>query len=93
MYITITDVDKYLGIDSLKIGQELLLLKDLDNPYDDEAIKVITENGATCGYVANSVEDVARGSHSAGYIYNSIKNKHKCKVKFIIQDSAIVEFE
>lgn len=91
MFITITGSDHYMGVDSYKINQELILIKDKNNSYDDEAIKVVTENGATCGYVANSIDTVARGTHSAGYVYCSIKEHQKCKVVFITQNSVIVE--
>lgn len=91
MFITIAGVEHYLGIEVLTIGQELLLKKEPNNRYDDESIKVETETGATCGHVANSVNTVARGTHSAGYVYNSVKEKQKCIVKFIIQDRAIAE--
>ena len=91
MFITITGFEHYMGIDSYRIGQELVLKKDENNLYDDEAIKVESEAGATYGYVANSVDTVARGTHSAGYVYCSLKEPQKCKVKFITQESIIAE--
>ena len=91
MFITIVGTEHYLGVESLTIGQELILIKEPDNKYDDESIKVETGSGATCGHVANSVYSVARGSHSAGYIYNSIKNNQKCKVLFIMDEKVIAE--
>ena len=91
MFITIVGVENYIGTESLVIGQELFLKKEPDNRHDDESIKVVTDSGATCGHVANSVNTVARGSHSAGYAYCSIKEQQKCKVKFIVQDSVIAE--
>ena len=91
MFITITCFEHYMGIESYKIDQELILKKDKNNSYDDEAIKVESENGATYGYVANSIDTVARGTHSAGYVYCSLKESQKCKVKFITQESVIAE--
>lgn len=91
MFITIVEANCYLGVDSLYIGQELVLIKEPDNKYDAESIKIKTETGATCGYVANSIDSVARGTHSAGYIYNSIKEKQKCKIEFIVGETAIAE--
>lgn len=91
MYITITGSMHYLGMQSYKIGQELTLIKDLDDCYDDESIKVLTDTGTTCGHVANSVHSVARGSHSAGYIYNLIKDNQKCIISFIIDDYVIAK--
>lgn len=91
MYITITGSKHYLGVDSYKIGQELILKKDIGNIYDDEAIKVESETGVMCGYVANSVESVARGTHSAGYIYNTFSDGQKCKVSFVSDEKVIAE--
>lgn len=93
MFITIVGVEHYLGIEALTIGQELLLKKEPNNRYDDESIKVETETGATCGHVANSVNTVARGTHSAGYIYNSIKDNQKCIIAFILDERVIAEIE
>ena len=91
MFITIVGAENYIGTESLVIGQELILKKEPDNRYDDESIKVTTDSGAACGHVANSVDTVARGSHSAGYIYNSIGDNQKCKVLFIIDERVIAE--
>lgn len=91
MFITIVGIDYYLGIDSLHINQELYLEKDYDNKYDDEAIKVKTDSGVTCGYVANSVDSVARGAHSAGYVYELIKEKQKIKILFITDNKALAK--
>lgn len=89
--ISITEIDKYLEKESFKINQTLFLNKDIDNSYDDEAICVKTENGVLCGYVGNSIDVVARGTHSAGYIYNCIEDNQKCKILFITNDCIIAE--
>ena len=91
MYITITGLDHYMGTEALRPGDKLYLIKDTKNAYDDEAIKVIGDNDTTYGYVANSVDTVARGTHSAGYIYNSINDNQKCKVAFILDERVIAE--
>lgn len=93
MFITITGSEHYMGVDSYRIGQELILKKDENNSYDDEAIKVETENGATCGYVANSVDTVARGTHSAGYVYCNLHELQKCIIRFILGDNVIAELK
>lgn len=89
LFITITQVDDYIGTEQIKIGQKLYLEKDLDNRYDDESIMVKTENGAKCGLVANSVTSVARGSHSAGYIYSTFEKESACVVCFVLYDKLI----
>lgn len=91
MYVTITDLDYYMGERKLKIGQKLTLKKDFDNPYDDEAINALDDNNKVCGIVANSIDDVARGSHSAGYIYNDFDTTCVGTVRFVLDDKAIVE--
>ena len=91
LFITITQVNDYIGVEQIKIGQKLYLEADLDNRYDDESIMVKTDTGAKCGYVANSVCSVARGSHSAGYIYNTIEKETACIVMFVIDDKAIAK--
>lgn len=93
MYVTITGSDMFMGIEAYKPGQKLILKKDIENPYDDESIKVESENGAHLGFVANSVESVARGTHSAGYIYNTFEDSTKCTVLFITQDKVIAEIK
>lgn len=91
MFITITGVDHYMGTESLNVGQELLLKKEKNNAYDDESILVENEKGVHYGHVANSVNTVARGTHSAGYAYESIGEETKCKIRFIIENRAIAE--
>lgn len=91
IYITITGADRFMGIEALKPNQCLKLVKDEDNDYDDESIRVVSETGATYGYVANSVYSVARGSHSAGYIYQTFDQEAQCKVLFVTNDIAIAQ--
>ncbi len=91
MYITIAGANYYRGIEALKVGQVLVLKKDPDNIYDDESILVQSESGVKYGYVANSVHTVARGTHSAGFIYDSFEQKTKCRILFICGEKAIAE--
>ena len=62
-----------------------------DNIYDDEAIVAFNENDIKCGYVANSVYSVLRGTQSAGRIYEKIKDDHECIIRFIGEDFLISE--
>lgn len=91
MYITIVGVNKYFGTEIFKVNQTLWIEKDIHNDYDDEAIKVVTESGATVGYVANSIYTVAKGTRSSGRIYDTFDNKQKITVRFIVKDSVIAE--
>ena len=85
-YITINHLDEYEGPSFFKVGETLILKKDKNNPYDDEAISVHKETGPKCGYVANSVHTVARGTFSAGRMYDHIKDEAKCRINFILQE-------
>lgn len=93
LYVTLTGLDYYVGSESIRVNDHFTLKKEPYNPYDDEAIKVIKENDCIYGYVANSVYTVARGTHSAGYIYDKFDDSIECVVKFIFDSCAIAEIE
>lgn len=88
-YITVIEEDIYYNLDDLKIGEKLRLVKEPNNKFDSETIKVVGFNDFEYGTVANSVESVARGTHSAGYIYNSLTEEPTCEICFIIDGRAI----
>ncbi|MBR0462666.1 MAG: hypothetical protein IJJ00_08150 [Erysipelotrichaceae bacterium] len=91
IYITINHLDNYGGTKGFRVNDELFLKKDTDNPFDDEAVAVYNRHNVKCGYVANSVYSVARGTRSAGRIYDRIKDSQECIVRFITEDSLISE--
>ena len=82
-YITINHLDDYISANSLRIGMKLILKKDHNNPYDDEAIAAFSEHGNKVGYVANSVSTVCRGTGSAGFAYSLFDEETECIVRFI----------
>lgn len=86
-YITVNHLDDYVATNNLRVGMKLLLKKDHDNPYDDEAIAVYSGHGNKIGYVANSVSTVCRGTLSAGRIFDEFGEQTECYVKFIAVDS------
>ena len=90
-YITITGCVHYFGVQVFRVNQTLTLKKDLDNEYDGDAIAVYLESGMKVGYVANSIYTVARGTCSAGRIYDSVDMSCEVKVCFIIEDCAIAQ--
>lgn len=90
VFITITGLGNYSRRVGFMTGDVLVLKKENDNYYDDEAI-AIYDNNVKCGYVANSVHTVIRGTQSAGRIYDKIENSHSCKVKFIGRDFMIAQ--
>lgn len=91
IYITINHLDDFMPVINLKVGDILTLKKELDNIYDDEAIAVYTKDGFKCGYVANSVSTVARGTYSAGRIYDVIYEKNRCYIRFIFDAFAVAQ--
>ncbi|MDR3331683.1 MAG: HIRAN domain-containing protein [Synergistaceae bacterium] len=88
-YVTITGCKHYFGSNILKVGQIIKLRKDYENQYDDEAIEAQLESVGKIGYVANSTYTVARGTKSAGRIYDSFKDECRANIRFIVKDTAI----
>ena len=92
-FITITNIKEYIEIGMIKIGEVLHLKKEPDNVYDMESIMVEDKNEIPIGHVANSVSSVAKGTRSAGYIYQSFKDSILCTVKFIYRDMIIAQLQ
>ena len=95
IYITIDHLDDFEYTSILRPGDRLVLKKDKENIYDDEAIIVYKENKTKIGYVANSVHSVARGTYSAGRLYDRMEDESSCTVRFVLQEDgyAIAELE
>ncbi|TMV49571.1 DNA-binding protein [Paenibacillus mesophilus] len=90
-YVAITGMAHYYGTSFLKPGQLVHLLKDPDNPHDQEAIKAEIPPIGKIGYVANSTHTVPKGCKSAGRIYDSFEHRVSGIVRFVIKDTVIVE--
>lgn len=90
-YVTITGAMHQFGMEVFRVGQVLYLEKDTTNEFDDEAIKAMSDAGVIYGYVANSVHTVARGSKSAGRIYDTFESSCKAEVCFITGHSVIAK--
>lgn len=90
-YIAITGTQHYYGAAFLKPGQIVQLIKDPDNPHDQEAIQVDMLPIGKIGYVANSPHTVPRGCRSAGRIYDKFEQQVYGVVRFVVKDTAIVE--
>ena len=88
-YVTITGCQHYFGSKILKVGQIVKLRKERDNQHDDEAIEVQLESVGKIGYVANSTFTVARGTKSAGRIYDTFKDECQASIRFIVKDTAL----
>ena len=92
MFITIREKDEtYQSV--WRVGETYYLEKEPNNIYDDEAIKVKTRKGFHLGWVANSVSTVARGTHSAGYIYRDVQDGTEAVVRFVGCECIIAEIQ
>ncbi|RAP51089.1 MAG: hypothetical protein BZ136_00145 [Methanosphaera sp. rholeuAM74] len=89
IYLTITGFNHYHGLKVFKIGKLVKLVKEPDNNYDDENITVELRYAGKVGNVANSVKTVARGTMSAGRLYDKIQNEDYAYIKFIT-DTCII---
>ncbi|MGN1362668.1 MAG: hypothetical protein ACI4VU_02955 [Methanobrevibacter sp.] len=72
-----------------KLGSIVKLIKDRENGYDTEAIRVDLRYAGPSAYVANSVNTVVKGTMSAGRIYDKIMDEDYGIVKFIFKDAII----
>lgn len=91
LYFTINAVNMYHGIKPFKVGSIVKLVKEPENDYDCEAIRVELRYAGQSGYVANSVNTVSKGTHSAGRLYDKILDTDYGRVIFIIGESAIAK--
>ncbi|MCI1959923.1 MAG: DNA-binding protein [Clostridia bacterium] len=88
-YVTITGVNHYYGMRPFFIGKRIKCIKDTENPYDSEAIKVVMKGIGTVGYIANSPSTCATGTMSAGRIYEKVKKNFVIEVMFITSSKVI----
>lgn len=75
----------------LKLGDEVILLKEPDNNYDAEAISCVIPSNGKIGYVINNFKILPIGCFSAGRIYDIFKVGIFAEVKFIINDISILK--
>lgn len=87
--ITITGLNYRFGSYFLKKGMKVKLIKEPDNEYDKEAIRVDFMGLGTIGYVANSTKTVMGECLSAGRLYDRIGKKAKAKVVLKFEGCAI----
>ena len=83
IYVTLTGTKYYHGKDFLEPGMKLKLIKEPDNQYDNDAIRVELPGLGKIGYLANSPNTVIGESLSAGRVYDHIGKKTEAKVKII----------
>lgn len=93
IYFTITGTKYRFGHDFLEPGMKVKLVKEPDNPYDPEAIKVMFKGLGHIGYVANSIHTVKGESCSAGRIYDRVGKKSTGTVKLILPDAVLCKLD
>lgn len=86
MYFTITGTKHYHGQEFLKKGMTVQLVKEPDNEYDKEAIRVIMKGLDKIGYVANSPYTTLGDSFSAGRLYDKIGKVAEGKILYLLSD-------
>ena len=88
-YVTITGMNHYYGLKPFSVGKRIKCVKEKNNPYDNEAIKVVMKDIGTVGYIANAPYTVTKGTMSAGRIYEKVKKKFTVEVMFITSSKVI----
>lgn len=91
VFFTIAGMNHYYGTEVLKSGKKVKLIKEPDNEYDTEAIRVERKGLGKIGYVANSTHTVLGDSYSAGRIYGEFGKKAKGIVRYISPKGVICE--
>ena len=87
--VTITGLNYRFGSDFLKKGMKVKLVKEPDNKYDKEAIRVEYPGLGHIGYVANSTRTVQGECLSAGRLYDRIGKKATAKVVLKLDNAVI----
>ncbi len=90
-FVTITATEYHLGLKPFKVGRKVRLVKEKDNEYDSEAIRVELPYIDTIGYVANSIKTVYDGTLSAGRVYEKIGDSAVAQVMFITHSGVIAK--
>jgi len=93
IFFTIAGMNHYYGSDFLEKGMKVKLIKEPDNEYDKETIRVELKGLGKIGYVANSTHTVLGESYSAGRMYDLMKKKAKGKVLIVTPRGAICQLK
>jgi hypothetical protein len=89
IYFTLTGTNHYYGKEFLEKGMQVFLVKEPDNEYDKEAIRVEFPGLGKIGYVANSPYTVIGESISAGRMYEKMGKKAIGKVKIVTPNGVV----
>ncbi len=89
IYITLTGTKHYHGSDFLKPDMKVQLIKEPDNEYDREAVRVELPVLGKIGYVANSTCTVLGETYSAGRLYDKIGERAAARIVMITPHGTI----
>jgi len=89
IHFTIAGTFFYHGKDFFEKGMKVKLVKEPDNSFDKEAIKVELDGLGIVGYVANSPNTVVGESYSAGRIYDKIGDTAEGEVLFNVDGGVL----
>lgn len=89
IYFTITGTNHFFGKDFLEKDMKVRLVKDPDNEYDSEAIKVELEGLGQIGHVANSPYTVCGESYSAGRLYDKIGDTAEGTILYVLKNGVL----
>lgn len=84
IYFTIAGTNHHFGQEFFEAKMKVKLVKEPDNEYDKEAIKVELPGLGLCGYVANSPYTLQGESMSAGRIYDKIGDEATGTVLYVL---------
>lgn len=88
-YFTIAGTNHHFGNEFMEPKMQVKLIKDPENEYDKEAIKVEMEGLGLVGYVANSAHTVQGESMSAGRLYDKIGDTATGTILYVIPQGVI----
>jgi hypothetical protein len=89
LFVTITGSNYYYGMKPFEIGRIIRLVKEPENEFDLEAIRAELPFINKIGYVANNPQTVAKGTISAGRLYDQIENEAYAQVLFVTSSKVI----
>jgi hypothetical protein len=89
IYITVTGLNHYYNMKPFKIGSLVMLEKEPDNEYDENAVMVMAPLLGKVGYVSNTPYTTITGSRSADQIYEQIPQECAAVVCFMTDKSVI----
>ena len=92
-FFTIAGTSHYYGQDFFEPKMTVKLVKEPDNEYDKEAIRVELEGLGCVGYVANSPYTVMGESCSAGRLYDMIEDTAEGTVLYVLPKGVLCYIE